>query len=90
MSNFEVLYQDSHSAARSGLLTTAHGRVETPAFCPVGTAGAVKGITPEQLKETGADIILANTYHLLLRPGVDVVERLGGLHKLMAWNHLHG
>ncbi len=86
MSNFEVLYQDSHSAARSGLLTTAHGRVETPAFCPVGTAGAVKGITPEQLKETGADIILANTYHLLLRPGVDVVERLGGLHKLMAWN----
>jgi len=86
MSNFEVLYQDSHSAARSGLLTTAHGRVETPAFCPVGTAGAVKGITPAQLKETGADIILANTYHLLLRPGVDAVERLGGLHKLMAWN----
>ena len=86
MSSFEVLYQDSHSAARSGLLTTAHGKVETPAFCPVGTAGAVKGITPQQLKETGADIILANTYHLLLRPGVDVVEKLGGLHKLMAWN----
>ncbi len=86
MSSFEVLYQDSHSAARSGLLTTAHGKVETPAFCPVGTAGAVKGITPQQLKETGADIILANTYHLLLRPGINAVERLGGLHKLMAWN----
>jgi len=53
---------------------------------PVGTAGAVKGISPEQLKETGADIILANTYHLLIRPGVDVVETLGGLHKLMAWD----
>jgi queuine tRNA-ribosyltransferase len=86
MSNFEVLYQDSHSAARGGLLTTTHGKVETPTFCPVGTTGAVKGITPQQLKETGADIILANIYHLLLRPGVDVVERLGGLHKLMAWN----
>ena len=86
MSNFEVLFRDSGSEARRGLLTTPHGRVETPAFCPVGTTGAVKGITPQQLKETGADIILANTYHLLLRPGVDVVEKLGGLHKLMAWN----
>jgi len=86
MSNFEVLSRDSGSEARRGLLTTPHGRVETPAFCPVGTTGAIKGITPQQLKETGADIILANTYHLLLRPGVDVVEKLGGLHKLMAWN----
>lgn len=86
MSNFEVLYQNPGSSARRGLLTTTHGKVETPAFCPVGTSGAVKGITPQQLKETGADIILANTYHLMLRPGVDVIEKLGGLHKFMAWN----
>jgi queuine tRNA-ribosyltransferase len=86
MSTFEIVCQDSHSAARQGLLTTAHGKVETPAFMPVGTTGAVKGITPRQLQETGAGIILANTYHLLLRPGVDVVEKLGGLHKFMAWD----
>ena len=86
MTKFEILHQDSHSAARRGLLATAHGKVETPAFIPVGTAGAVKGITPQQLKETGADIILANIYHLMLRPGVDCIEKLGGLHKFMAWN----
>jgi queuine tRNA-ribosyltransferase len=86
MVNFEFLCQDSHSAARRGLLTTAHGKVETPVFMPVGTAGAVKGISPQQLKETGSDIVLANTYHLLLRPGVDVVESLGGLHKFMVWD----
>jgi queuine tRNA-ribosyltransferase len=84
---FEILHTDLHCAARQAVLTTSHGRVETPAFMPVGTAGAVKGITPYQLKETGADIILANTYHLLLRPGVDAVEKLGGLHKFMAWDY---
>ncbi|MDD5327830.1 MAG: tRNA guanosine(34) transglycosylase Tgt [Phycisphaerae bacterium] len=87
MSNFELLSTDCKSAARLGLLTTAHGKVETPVFMPVGTAGAVKGITPQQLKETGANIILANTYHLLLRPGVETVEKIGGLHKLMGWNN---
>ncbi|HUU18525.1 MAG TPA: tRNA guanosine(34) transglycosylase Tgt [Sedimentisphaerales bacterium] len=86
MSNFEVLHTDSHSSARLGLLTTARGEVETPVFIPVATAGAVKGITPQQLKETGSELILANTYHLLLRPGVDTVEKLGGLHKFMAWD----
>lgn len=86
MSNFKVLSTDSRSAARRGLLTTAHGKVETPVFVPVGTAGAVKGITPQQLKETGSILILANTYHLLLRPGVETVEKIGGLHKFMAWN----
>jgi queuine tRNA-ribosyltransferase len=86
MSNFEVLHTDSRSAGRLGLLTTAHGEVETPVFMPVGTAGAVKGITPQQLQETGSEVVLANTYHLLLRPGVDVVEKLGGLHKFMAWD----
>ncbi len=86
MANFQILYTDSRSAARLGLLTTAHGEVETPVFMPVATAGAVKGITPQQLQETGSELVLANTYHLLLRPGVDVVEKLGGLHKFMAWD----
>jgi len=86
MSNFEVLCQDGNSKARRGLLTTHHGQVETPVFMPVGTAGAVKGITPQQLKETGTSIILANIYHLLSRPGIETIEKLGGLHKFMAWN----
>ena len=86
MADFEILNKDHHSAARRAVLTTPHGRIQTPVFMPVGTAGAVKGITPQQLKQIGYDIILANTYHLLLRPGVEVVEKLGGLHKLMAWD----
>jgi queuine tRNA-ribosyltransferase len=86
MSNFEVIHQDSGTQARRGVLKTAHGEVETPAFMPVGTSGAVKGITPQQLEESGASIILANTYHLFLRPGAETVESLGGLHKLMAWD----
>jgi queuine tRNA-ribosyltransferase len=86
MANFQVLHQDSSSSARLGLLQTAHGQVETPVFMPVGTAGAVKGITPDRLKETGALIILANTYHLMLRPGIETIEKLGGLHKFMAWD----
>ncbi len=86
VSHFEILSADPHCAARRGVLTTAHGPVQTPAFMPVGTAGAVKGITPRQLEATGAQIVLANTYHLLLRPGIEVVESLGGLHRLMAWD----
>ncbi len=86
MSNFQILHQDSHSSARAGLLETAHGQVETPAFMPVGTAGAVKGIMPEQLEQTGASIILANTYHLMLRPGVETIEKLGGLGRFMGWD----
>jgi len=86
MGNFEVLTTDRRTDARLGVLTTSHGSVETPVFCPVGSAGAIKGITPQQLKETGSILILANTYHLLLRPGVDVVEKLGGLHKFMSWD----
>jgi len=87
MSCFELLSTDPNCSARRGVLKTAHGMVQTPAFMPVGTVGAVKGITPEQLEGSGAQIILANTYHVLLRPGVEVVEKLGGLHGLMAWNH---
>ncbi len=83
--NFELLHKDNNCSARQGLLITKHGQVETPAFMPVGTAGAVKGITPQQIKDTGTDIILANTYHLMLRPGIETIEKLGGLHKFMAW-----
>lgn len=86
MANFKIISRDSGSKARHGLLTTPHGTVETPVFMPIGTAGAVKGITPWHLEETGTTIILANMYHLLLRPGVETVEKLGGLHKLMAWD----
>ncbi|MBN2020875.1 MAG: tRNA guanosine(34) transglycosylase Tgt [Sedimentisphaerales bacterium] len=85
MSGFELKTIDKNSSARRGVLTTAHGPVQTPAFMPVGTAGAVKGVIPEQIRRSGAEIILANTYHLMLRPGVDVIEQIGGLHKFMAW-----
>lgn len=86
MTGFEVIQSDKNCGARRGLLTTAHGQVATPAFMPVGTAGAVKGITPQQLKACGVEIMLSNTYHLILRPGIDTVEKLGGLHKFMAWD----
>lgn len=86
MKRFELLKQDRTSAARRGRLTTPHGAVETPAFMPVGTRGSVKGLTPQQIHDTGSQIILANTYHLLLRPGVETVEALGDLHGLMGWD----
>jgi queuine tRNA-ribosyltransferase len=71
--------------ARRGLIHTPHGQVETPAFMPIGTRAAVKGLSPAQLLDTGSQILLANTYHLLLRPGAPVVAQLGGLHRLMGW-----
>ena len=80
---FELLATDGD--ARRGRLHTAHGPVETPAFMPVGTAGTVKGMTAEQLAASGAQMVLANTYHLMLRPGAERVERLGGLHEFMNW-----
>lgn len=86
MKPFDVIQQDTHSYARRGVLHTAHGDVQTPTFMPVGTRGSVKGITPAQLRTTGAEIVLANTYHMMLRPGTDVVEALGDLHGLMAWD----
>jgi queuine tRNA-ribosyltransferase len=72
-------------AARRGRLVTAHGAVETPAFMPVGTLGAVKGVTPQELSAAGAPILLANLYHLALRPGIETIERLGGLHRFIGW-----
>ena len=86
MGVFRVICKDSRHEARRGVLTTAHGTVETPVFMPVGTLGAVKGVTPDQVEASGAEMILANTYHLLLRPGVECVERLGWLHKVMGWD----
>ena len=80
---FEVLATDG--AARRGRLSTAHGTVETPAFMPVGTAGTVKGMTPEEVAGSGAEIVLGNTYHLMLRPGAERIARLGGLHAFMTW-----
>ncbi|MCB9743048.1 MAG: tRNA guanosine(34) transglycosylase Tgt [Alphaproteobacteria bacterium] len=82
-SSFEV--HARADAARTGTLTLPHGRVPTPAFMPVGTAGSVKGLTPRELVEIGADMVLANTFHLWVRPGHERVQRLGGLHRLMAW-----
>ena len=72
-------------AARAGVLHTAHGTVETPVFMPVGTAGTVKAMTADAVRATGASIVLGNTYHLMLRPGADLVARLGGLHRFMDW-----
>jgi len=80
---FELLARDG--AARRGRLTTAHGTVETPAFMTVGTAGTVKGLLPEQVAASGTEIILGNTYHLMLRPGAETVAKLGGLHRFMNW-----
>ena len=86
MSNYQLKHKDTGTNARRGILKTAHGEVQTPVFMPVGTAAAVKGITPLHLEQTGSSIILANTYHMFLRPGVEVVEKLGGLHKMMSWD----
>lgn len=73
-------------AARAGVLHTPHGAVQTPAFMPVGTRGTVRAVDSADLRRAGTEIVLANTYHLMLRPGTDVVERLGGLHRFMAWD----
>ena len=85
MFGFEVLHKDAATHARRGVLHTPHGDVPTPVFMPVGTAGAVKAMPGEALEALGARIILANTYHLFLRPGHERIERLGGLHRFMAW-----
>jgi queuine tRNA-ribosyltransferase len=83
---FEVVASDASSGARAAELATAHGTIHTPAFAPVGTAAAVKSLAPWELERLAPELVLANTYHLLLRPGVEVVERLGGLHPFMGWS----
>src|ERR1051326_6412550 len=86
LKNFELFTSDRRSKARRGRITTAHGVIETPAFMPVGTQGSVKGVSPRELRELNAQIILGNTYHLFVRPGLDVIKSLGGLHKFTNWN----
>src|SRR5882724_891496 len=86
---FELLSQDQSASggrARRGRLTTAHGVIDTPAFMPVGTQGSVKGVSPRELCELNAQIVLGNTYHLFVRPGLDVIKHFGGLHKFMNWD----
>ena len=84
---FEIVARDESTGARLGRLHTAHGVVETPVFMPVGTAGTVKGMTQDALEALGVEILLANTYHLYLRPGHEVVREMGGLHRFMGWPH---
>ncbi|MFA5356707.1 MAG: tRNA guanosine(34) transglycosylase Tgt [Candidatus Omnitrophota bacterium] len=82
---FEVIHKDKNSKARLGRLKTAHGEIETPCFMPVGTQGTVKALSPQELKESGASIVLSNAYHLFLRPGTEIIKKAGGLHSFMSW-----
>jgi queuine tRNA-ribosyltransferase len=86
MFQFEIIAQSSETGARAGLIQTARGVVETPIFMPVGTLGSVKSVSPEELVDAGAQIILGNTYHLYLRPGCDIINRFDGLHGFMNWS----
>ena len=83
--SYELLHTCKQTGARRGVIHTAHGDIQTPVFMPVGTQATVKSMTPEELKEVNAQIILSNTYHLFLRPGHDLVKEAGGLHKFMNW-----
>ena len=83
---YELIKEEKHTGARLGILHTQHGSFPTPMYMPVGTLATIKGLSPEELKEMGADVVLANTYHLWLRPGEDLVAEAGGLHKFMNWD----
>lgn len=83
---YQLIKQDSKTGARAGILHTPHGDIETPTYMPVGTQATVKGVIPRDLKEANSQIILANTYHLYMRPGDETVKKAGGLHKFMAWD----
>ncbi len=84
---FSLLKRDGESHARTGRLEAARGAFSTPAFMPVGTQGSVKTLSPRELEEMGAEIILSNAYHLYIRPGIDIIKKPGGLHSFMAWPH---
>jgi len=86
MFEFKVLKKDKSSKARTGIFKTPHGEIKTPVFMPVGTRATVKTLSPEEIKSLNTEIILANTYHLMLRPGEKIVKKMGGLHKWMAWD----
>ena len=83
---YELIKEEKHTGARLGKLHTPHGTFDTPMYMPVGTLATVKGLSPEELKEMGAQVVLSNTYHLWLRPGDDLVAEAGGLHKFMNWD----
>jgi len=83
--SFELIHQDKNSKARVGKLTTARGQIDTPSFMPVGTQGTVKTLSPQELEDSGAQIVLSNAYHLFLRPGTEVIKKAGGLHNFMSW-----
>jgi queuine tRNA-ribosyltransferase len=83
---FEITYKDPNSAARLGRLTTPHGTIETPNYIFCGTKASIKNLSPYQMKEAKTDIILANTYHLMIQPGADIIEKMGGLHKFTGWD----
>ncbi len=85
MNEFKFHLKKTHKKARTGVIKTAHGDIRTPAFMPVGTRGTVKAMLPESVRQTGSDIVLGNTYHLMLKPGADRIEKLGGLRKFMNW-----
>src|SRR5688500_5499002 len=85
MTRFSFTIAATDGAARTGTIAMQRGEIRTPAFMPVGTAATVKAVKPQDIRSSGADIILGNTYHLMLRPGADRVARLGGLHRFMGW-----
>jgi queuine tRNA-ribosyltransferase len=84
--SFDLIAHDPDTRARAGRFQTPHGAINTPMFMPVGTRATVKGVTPAQLREIGAEVVLANTYHLFLRPGADIIREAGGLHRFMGWD----
>jgi len=83
---FKLIHKDKSSKARLGRLSTAHGEIDTPCFMPVGTQGTVKTLSPKEIEEAGAQIMLSNAYHLFLRPGLEVIKKAGGLHRFISWN----
>ena len=83
---FDIEARDPHSRARAGRIITAHGVIETPVFMPVGTRGSIKSLTPDEVRNHGAQIIHGNTYHLYLQPGHELIARMGGLHHVMGWD----
>src|SRR3989344_1280844 len=84
--SFQILKKDSSSKARTGILKTTHGEVRTPVFLPIGTKGTVKSVRNDELHDWGAEMLLANTYHLWMQPGDELIARAGGLHKFMNWD----
>src|SRR5690606_35192658 len=84
--HFSILKRSQQSSARVGRMNTVHGAFNTPCFMTIATKGAVKAVSPEEVAQTGADIILGNTYHLWLRPGLTILKKHGGLHKFMNWS----